>query len=165
VPPLGGIEGQEGVVPPLLEPLLELPPELLPEPPPLEELPPELPPLELELPPELPPEELLPPPPELLLELELPPELLPPSVPPSVPPVNVAPPQAHIVAAAAAIQSLARMSRTSRSPVQQGGYQEQRPQFRSDASRGCAAAGQWRHGPRASLPPGRRPSTCASSPR
>jgi hypothetical protein len=106
VPPDGGVDGQEGFVPPLLDPL---PPELLPEVPP--ELLPE-PPLDPEPPPEL----LLLEPPEPPLEPEPPPEpeLLPPSVPPSVPPENVAPPHAHIAAAAAAIQSFARMSRTSR---------------------------------------------------
>jgi len=98
------------VIPPLLEPLLEpplelVPPELLPEPPPelLDPL------LELEVPPEL----LLEP--VLLLDPELLPEPdPPPSVPPSGVPVNVAPPHAHMAAVPATIQSFVRMAPTSR---------------------------------------------------
>jgi hypothetical protein len=124
-PPVGSDAGHATLDPPLLEPL----PELLPEPPLLE---PELPPLELlepsppllELEPELLPEpplepldpELLPDPPlepeppELPLDPDDPPLEDPlPSAPPSPRATNVLPPQAHITAAAPAIQSLLRI--------------------------------------------------------
>jgi hypothetical protein len=102
-PPSGGDAGHTGPVP-------ESPvaPELLPEPPPLDEPPLELP---LDEPPlELPLDE---PPLELPLDeppLE-PPELdpAPPSLPPSSPGSKVAPPHAHIVAKAHTVKSLERM--------------------------------------------------------
>jgi hypothetical protein len=116
VPPLGGDDGHEGVLPPLEEPLD--PPLEPPLDPPLEPLLPEPP----ELPPELPLDPELPP--ELLLEPDPPPELpeleLPPSAPPSVEGVNVVPPHAHIAAVPTTIKSFARMSRTSQPTIRKG---------------------------------------------